>query len=68
MSCSESIDRVTVVSCVWCGKSMSKAESDSYGRCEFDSHYPFTSEGEENSILDKFLIANWLVLNGLGLP
>ena len=43
--------------CVWCGKAMLASEADQYGRCEFDSHYPFTEDGKVESIADRGEIA-----------
>jgi len=64
----DNIKRVTVVQCVWCQKAMSLIEADEYGRCKFDSYYPFTENGKTNSILDRGLIAQWMALDGLAVP
>jgi hypothetical protein len=51
--------------CVWCGKAMLVSEADQYGRCEFDSAYPFTSDGKAESITDRGEIAIIMIHKGI---
>jgi hypothetical protein len=51
--------------CVWCKKAMLASEVDSFGRCGFDSEFPFDTEGQAQALQARGEIAIIMIHKGI---